>query len=171
MKDKKPIKKTEEKPKRKLSKKQLENLKPFTKEYNGANYEKWTEEVVHKLLDELEDWLFEEVPVYAPDGVTVIGLRDKGNCFYNEFLYKKRLYNDWFVYVSGKFASVSERMSNIDKIQEHKLQLLAATGKHKENITKFILSNKYKWSEKVESKVENTTITWNEEKTYSDDKK
>ena len=165
--DKKPKEVKEKRPKRKGCISGAMNPKPFTKDYNGSNFAKWTEPVIHKVLDELEEWLFEEVDVYDTAG-KVIGKRDAGNCFYNEFLFKKKLYKNWMVYVSLKFDSVKKRLDDLDAVQEHKLQFLAATGKQKETITKFILSNKYKWSEKVESKVENTNIIWNEEKTYDD---
>ena len=66
----------------------------------------------------------------------------------------------------GKFTTVLSRMEEINKIQEHKLQLLAATGKQKEGITKFILQNKYDWREKTENENKNTNVQWIENKNY-----
>lgn len=144
------------------------NPKPFTKEYNGRDFAKWTEEKVHSILDELEDWLLEEKPVIDDKG-KVIATVDKGNVFYREFLFKKKLFADWMTYVQGKYSTVSKRFEYIDSIQEHKLQKLAFEGKGKENITKFILQNKYEWREKSDQKVDQTLtqIEWKEEKTYS----
>ena len=68
-----------------------DNPKPWTKD-NYYDSTKWTEEIVHGILDELEEWLWEEEPIYDKDG-KVIGMKDKGNCFYKDFLYKKRFYD------------------------------------------------------------------------------
>ena len=54
-------------------------------------------------------------------------------------------------------------MSQLEDIQEHKLQLLALNGTQKENMTKFVLTNRYNWKEKVETDNTNSTnIIWNE---------
>jgi hypothetical protein len=132
-----------------------DNKKPFTKNYNGSNFVKWTEKKVHSILDELEEWLFEEIELFDEKGV-LLGKTDKGNCFYLDFLYKKKLYNSWISYVKDKYTTVSYRMEDFDKIQEHKLQLLAAKGAQKEGITKFILTNKYNWVDKAENKTEHS---------------
>lgn len=145
-----------------------DNKKPFTKDYNGKDFAKWTEEVVHQILDELEDWLLEEKPILNNEK-EVVATVDKGNVFYREFLFKKKLFADWMSYVQSQFSTVAERFKYIDSIQEHKLQKLAFEGKGKENITKFILTNKYDWREKSDQKVDQTLtqIEWKEEKTYS----
>ena len=151
--------------------KPINNPKPFTKDYNGANFAKWTETAVHLIIDRLEDWLLLEYPIYAEDGTTVIGYRDAGNVFFRQFLYKEKLFDTWLNYVGKKFSTVSKRMEEINAIQEHKLQLLSFNGKGKENITKFILTNKYNWKEKTENENKNdNTIIWKEEKTYSNEK-
>lgn len=131
-----------------------DNPKPFTKGgINGKTFEKWTEDKVHSILDFLESWLLDDIPVYDSKGKQV-GIRQNDNCFYKEFLYKERLYDTWIANMSVKFSTVKKRMEEINLIQEHKLQILAAKGTQKENITKFILTNKYNWKEKVEN--ENT---------------
>ena len=148
-----------------------DNKKPFTQNYNGKDFAKWTEDVVHQILDELEDWLLEEKPILN-DKKEVVTMVDKGNVFYREFLFKKKLFADWMSYVQSQFSTVAERFKYIDSIQEHKLQKLAFEGKGKENITKFILQNKYEWREKSDQKVDQTLtqIEWKEEKTYSNEK-
>ena len=139
-----------------------DNPKPFTKNYNGKNWEKWTEEKVHSILDRLEDWLLEDIPVFDKKGKQ-LGFRANDNCFYREFLYKERLFDSWISNMQLKFVTVKERMAHINDIQEHKLQILAAQGVQKENITKFILTNKYNWKEKSENENTNSTnIIWNE---------
>lgn len=146
------------------------NPKPFTKDYNGRDFAIWTEDKVHEVLDELEDWLLEEKTVKDDRGI-IVDKVDKGNVFYKDFLFKKKLFQDWITYVQEKYTTVSKRLNYIDRIQEHKLQKLAFEGKGKENITKFILQNKYDWREKADNKIDQTVtaITWQEEKTYSDD--
>lgn len=121
---------------------------------NGKTYEKWTEDEVHKVLDELEEWLMDE---------------ESNNIFFKDFLFKKRLYVDWIKYVSDSFESVSERLSNIKAVQEHKLVSGGVFGKTNAPMTKFILQANYGYAEKLETTNTNTnnnTITWNEEKSY-----
>lgn len=123
---------------------------------NGKTYEKWTEEEVHKVLDELEEWLMDE---------------ESNNIFFKDFLFKKRLYVDWIRYVSDSYVSVSERLANIKAVQEHKLVSGGVYGKTNAPMTKFILQANYGYTEKIETKNENnntTSITWVEEKTYED---
>lgn len=148
-----------------------DNPKPFTKEgVNGGTFSKWTEPKIHKVLDELEDWMLAEVDV-KDDAGKKIGSTDAGNVFYRDFLFKKRLFADWITYVQEKFSTASKRLEYIDAIQEHKLQKISFEGKGKENITKFILTNKYGWKERSEAKVDQTIaqINWQEEKTYAND--
>ena len=151
--------------------KPINNPKPFTKDYNGANFAKWTEPKVHTILNDLEEWLMRKKPIYAEDKLTIIDYVDAGNVFYKEFLFQERLSDNWIKYVSNKYSTVEERMQHINSIQEHKLQKLSFEGKGKENITKFILTNKYNWKEKTENENKNdNTIIWKEEKTYSNEK-
>lgn len=149
----------EEKPKRKVGGKggikPSDNPKPFTKTYNGADFEKWTEEKIHTILDSLEEWLTKTKPIYGEDKITIIGEVDAGNVFYREFLFQERLFDDWITYVQKRYTTVSKRMERINAIQEHKLQKLSFEGKGKENITKFILQNKYNWREKTDNKNDN----------------
>ena len=148
-----------------------DNKKPFTKDYNGRDFTKWTEEKCLEMLDLLEDWLLEKVPVHDKDG-KVIQMVDAGNVFYKEFLYQNRLFDDWITYVGNKHTTVSKRMEYINNLQEHKLQKLTFEGKGKEGIAKFILQNKHNWREKVDQKVDQTLtqIEWKEEKTYENPK-
>lgn len=133
-----------------------DNPKPFTKNgINGKTFEKWKEDDVHQILDRLEEWLLEDIPVFDSKGKQ-IGFRQNDNCFFREFLYKERLFDNWVSNMTIKFSTVKERMAHINDIQEHKLQLLAAKGMQKENITKFILTNKYNWKEKVEQESSHT---------------
>lgn len=127
---------------------------------------KWNEETVNQLADDLISWLLEERTITDASGAE-IGTVDVGNVFYKEFLYKNRLYDSTFNYLSRNFESFEEKLNMAKKIQEHKLQKLAFEGKGKEAITKFILSNKYGWKEKTDNTNNNTTqINWNETKTY-----
>ena len=148
-----------------------DNPKPYSKNYNRNDFLKWDEESIHNVLDQLEDWLLEENEIIDKDG-NVIRIQDSGNCFYKEFLYKNNLMDGWIRYVKNRYTSVKKRFKDIDKIQEHRLQLLAAKGIHKERITSLILMSKYKWRERSDNKNENKnkTIIWNETKTYSDKK-
>ena len=151
--------------KKKATHKGMPNLIPFTKDgINGKTYEKWTEPVVHQILDELESWLVD--PIVDGDKE-----KDNTNIFFMDFLITKRLYSDWVSYVSGKFASVSERIAYFKTIQEQKLVSLGVYGKTNPAMTKFILSANYGYAEKTESKNTNmTSIVWKEEKTYEDEK-
>lgn len=123
--------------------------------YNGGSLSvKWTEENVHEIIDELEDWLMDE---------------DKNNIFFKDFLFKKRLYPDWINYVSDKFKSVSERLEQIKAVQEHKLVSSGVYGRTNAPMTKFILQANYGYAEKLETVNTNTdTVTWVENKTYDE---
>lgn len=129
---------------------------PFTKGedgFNGGCFTKWTEEKVNAVIDELEEWMLAEKDIKDSKG-NIIKKVDAGNVFYRDFLFKKKLFADWITYVQKKYSSASKRLEYIDAIQEHKLQKLSFEGKGKENITKFILTNKYGWKEKTESKLD-----------------
>ncbi len=133
--------------------KPTDNPHPFTESYNGRDYEKWTEKKVHQKLDELEQWLLEDVIISDDDG-EIIEIKDKGNCFYKGWLYKQWLYDSWISYVCNKFTTVSHRFEDIDKIQMEKLQILGSDGKHNVSMNKFILTNKHKWSESSKNIIE-----------------
>ena len=139
-------------------------LIPFTSDgINGKTFEKWTEEAVHQMLDELESWLVD--PIVDGDKV-----KENTNIFFMDFLITKRLYRDWIAYVCGKFTSVSERIDYFKTIQEQKLVSLGVYGKTNPAMTKFVLSANYGYAEKTESKNTNeNTIVWKEEKTYTGD--
>ena len=142
-----------------------DNPKPFTKDYNMKDFVKWTEERVHSLLGELEEWLLEEIEVKDKGG-NIIRTEDAGNCFFKGFIYKKGLFDDWITYVKNRYESVKIRLDRINKIQEYKLQFLSANGIQREQITKFILANKFNWREKSDNKNENknSTIIWKEDR-------
>ena len=116
--------------------------KKFTSEYNGRDFEKWTEQKCFDILDLLETWLLEKVPVLDNNGICT-HMVDAGNVFYKEFLYQNRLFDDWITYVGNKHTTVSKRMEYINNLQEHKLQKLTFEGKGKEGIAKFILQNSF----------------------------
>ena len=132
-------------------------LIPFTSDgINGKTFEKWTEKACHELLDRLEAW-YEE---------------DETNIYFQEFILKEGLYRDVLDYVQRKFASVSERFQYFQDLQEARLVSLATKGVTKEGFTKFMLINKFGYSERIETKNENTnntSITWNEVKSYDDE--
>lgn len=135
-----------------------DNPKPFTSEYNPSYARrKWTEKRCLEVLDELAAWLFETKEILDADG-NVIDVVDAGNCFYSEFLLRRGMSRSWVTDMRGKFKSMDEKLKMINEIQEMKLQVLAAKGIQKENITKFVLQNTHKWSEKVET-TNNTNIT------------
>lgn len=139
---------------RKKNKNSMANLIPFTSDgINGKTFEKWTEEACHELLDKLQEWYDE----------------DETNIYFQEFILKEGLYRDVLDYVQRKFTSVSERFQYFQDLQEARLVRLATKGVTKEGFTKFMLINKFGYSERIETKNENTnntSITWNEEKSY-----
>ena len=142
-----------------------DNPKPFTSDYNGSNFTKWTEEKCHVVLERLENWLLEEVEIKDKHG-NVIGTKDAGNCYFEDFLFKERLFRDWIRYVSKKYTTVSARIENIRDIHQMKLQMLASMGIHNTPMNKFVLENTYGWASKSETKNINTNITWEETKSY-----
>lgn len=145
-----------------------DNPKPWVKGRVPHNYT-WTEAKILEVLDDLEQWLLEEEEIFDDKKQKFI-IVDAGNCFFKEFLYKRGLMDSWISRYTDRFTTVRERIADIQRLQEFKLQLLAATGKQKEGITKFILQNKHGWAEKTENKNENNNINWNEVRTYQDKK-
>lgn len=139
------------------NKRNTKGLIPFTKDgINGKTFEKWTEEACHELLDRLQAWYDE----------------DETNIYFKEFILKEGLYKDVFEYVCKKHTSVSERFQYFNDLQEARLVSLATKGVTKEGFTKFMLINKFNYSERIETKNENnntTAITWVEEKTYNNE--
>lgn len=135
----------------------LANLIRFTKDgINGKTFEKWTEEACHELLDRLDEWYAE----------------DETNIYFKEFILKEGLYRDALDYIQRKFPSVSERFQYFQDLQEARLVSLATKGITKEGFTKFMLINKFGYSERIETKNENTnntSITWVEEKSYDNE--
>lgn len=127
---------------------------------------KWNKEKATQLGEDLIDWMLEERSVTGPDGQELYKV-DAGNVFWQEFLFKNKLYGSIFNYLSTNYKGFAEKLEIAKSIQEHKLQKLSFEGKGKEAITKFILANKYGWKEKAENTNQNTTnIVWQEEKNY-----
>lgn len=149
----------------------MKGMRPFDKEHNGKSLsEKWTEDAVHSVLDELEDWLYSKTEIKDAEG-NVVAYRDNNNVYYKDWLFEKKFYSTWINYVSDKFESVSKRFEELNSIQEQRLVSLATKGVTKEGFTKFMLVNKFNYSDKTETKNENTnqtTVIWNEEKSYND---
>lgn len=157
-------------PKKKATHKGMANLTPFTKDgINGRTFQKWTEEVVHQKLDELEEWLTKPNEIKNDKG-EVIEVKPNENIFFRDFLYLHRLYDDWISYVSDTYPTVSKRIQYFKKMQEHKLVSMGVYGKTNAPMTKFILSANYGYAEKTESKnVNENTVVWKETKTYEDE--
>lgn len=136
----------------------------------------WTEENCHKVLDELDAWLFATKPktnkkeeIIRDENGEVI-MVDAGNVFWSMFLFEKKLNKNWIYEVYKKYPSVKERIDFLRDVQEEKLQWMAFEGRGKEGMAKFILQNKYNWREKSETKNQTEmNIVWNEERTYETD--
>lgn len=136
----------------------------------------WTEENCHKVLDDLEEWLFATKPktnkkdeIIRDENGEVI-MVDAGNVFWSMFLFEKKLNKNWIYEVKNKYPSVKERIEFLTDVQEEKLQWMAFEGRGKEGMAKFILQNKYNWREKSETKNQTEmSIVWNEERTYETD--
>jgi hypothetical protein len=134
-----------------------------------SSKEKWTEEKALALLQELKDWMFETEDILDRDG-NKIGERDKGNVLWKDFLYRKGLYDMIIYHLREKFSTFERELEDVKAIQEHRLQVLGLYGVTNPNMTKFVLQNKHGWKEKVENENKNTNVTWNETKTYLEDK-
>lgn len=153
-----------------MSKKEkVKILKPHRKHKHKTT--PWTEQEVSEVIDRLEDWLFEEQEFTRPDGTTYI--KENNNIFFRDFLFREGLYENWIHKQSTNFPRQGERIEEIRKLQEQKLITSAIYGKTKEAMTKFILQANYGYKERLETTNTNTNttaITWNETKTYSEDK-
>lgn len=130
--------------------------------------EKWTEEKALDLLRELKEWMFETEDIFDRDG-NKIGVRDKGNVLWKDFLYRKGLYDMIIYHLKEKFTSFEKELEEVKAIQEHRLQMLGLNGSSNVQMAKFILTNRHGWKERVENENKNTNVIWNETKTYSQD--
>lgn len=130
----------------------LDNLAPPFKPGNKMA-EDWDEKTALELGKGLLDWI--------KDG----GVQ---NIFYNEYLIiQMDLHPNIVSYLSKKFTSFNELIEKSKKIQELKLLKFGVLDKTNAPITKFVLANNHGYSDKVESKSENSTnIVWNETKNY-----
>lgn len=126
------------------------NIKPKDGKQFSSDYqpeEKWTEDKALQLGHELIDWL----KLKNQDG------EDNGNMFYQEFLIiEKDLYEGVISYLCEKFSSFSKLIEKANKIQELKLQKYGVADRLNATMTKFVLTNKHGWSDKMETKNENT---------------
>lgn len=119
--------------------------KQFSSEYQPK--EKWTEEKALELGNQLIEWLKEKDEKGD----------DKGHIFFEEFLIiEKDLYHDLIGYLCRKFTSFLELIEKARKIQELKLQKYGVADRLNATMTKFVLTNKHGWSDKVENKIEQT---------------
>lgn len=131
----------------------------------------WTEQEVSDVLDRLEDWLFEEEEITREDGTTYI--KENRNIFFKDFLHREGLYDDWIHKQSKNFPDQGDRIAKFKKLQEQKLITNAIFGRTKEAMTKFILQANYGYKERLETtntNINDTTINWNEKKTYLEEK-
>ena len=124
----------------------------------------WTEEKALLLLDDLIKWMNEDVQLYYKGMPTE---KVKRNVFWKEFFYSQGIFESVLYHLKNKFPSFAEKLEDIEKFQEHRLQKLSFEGFGKEQITKFILQNRYNWKEKSETENKNIDITWSEIKNYS----
>lgn len=134
--------------------------------------EKYTEEFVNIMLEDFFNWIIGTTPV-----ITEEGLINKENIFY--FDYVRHFYESYNIQLPSVLNSIRTNKPEQYKVFQELKDILAEKmikgaieGKLKEVSTKFYLSARFKgWSEKLETKNENTntSITWNEEKTYISD--
>lgn len=130
------------------------NIKPvdgkqFSKDYQPN--EKWLEEDALMLANDLLDWL----------------KSDDENIFFNDFFYlacdeskyKGKIYIDLIDYLPKKFSSFSILLEKARKIQETKLVKYSTFDKLNATMTKFVLMNNHKWTDRAEVKSENENTT------------
>jgi hypothetical protein len=113
-----------------------------------ARLEKWTLEESNKLVDGLEKWMLTPTQLYYKGKKT--GTLNK-NVFWKEYLYEQGVFPSVLTHIRQIHPSIDERLNNLAELQEERLQKLAFEGYGKENITKFILQNRFGWKEKTES--------------------
>lgn len=117
-----------------------EDGKQFSSEYQPQ--EKWTEEKALQLGNELIEWL------KAKDDKG----EDKGNIFFQEFLImEKDLYDELIGYLCKKFTSFLRLIEKARSIQELKLQKYGVGDRLNATMTKFVLTNKHGWTDKVDN--------------------
>jgi len=114
------------------------NIKPedgrqFSSEYQPQ--EKWTETKALEVGNKLIEWLHEK----DAEG------QDKGNIFFEEFLYlENNYYSELIAYLSKKFTSFLKLIERAKKIQEIKLYKYGVGDRLNANMTKFVLINEHK---------------------------
>jgi len=114
------------------------NIKPedgrqFSSEYQPQ--EKWTETKALEVGNKLIEWLHEK----DTEG------QDKGNIFFEEFLYlENNYYSELIAYLSKKFTSFLKLIERAKKIQEIKLYKYGVGDRLNANMTKFVLINEHK---------------------------
>ena len=121
-----------------------DNPKPFEK---GNNYaEKWNEEDALKLGNHLIEWM----------------RQSDENIFFDEFLflvvdeseYRGKIYADLIAYLSKKYSTFFDLIKIAAKIEETKLKKFSIFDKLNATMTKFVLMNCHKWSDKTEQTVD-----------------
>ncbi len=117
-----------------------EDGRQFSSEYQPT--EKWTEEKALDLGAKLITWL----KAKDDDG------EDKGNIFFEEFLIiENDYYPELISYLCKKFTSFFNLINRATKIQELKLQKYGVGDRLNATMTKFVLTNKHGWTDKVDN--------------------
>ena len=105
-----------------------------------ANY-KWTEEALMAVYQNMYDWFDSH-----PDAVFI------GEYFHAKDIEQMISYNT-LRYTKGRFPSCDDAMEFIWSLLEIRLVKAGLSGKFKEGLTKFVLSNKHGWKEKTEQDI------------------
>jgi len=132
-------------------------------EKGNKDAEKWTEKRALSFGQEILDWM-----TSADE-----------NIFFDEFVYliapKLPNYQDVKIsadtpnYLGRKFLSFSELFDNARKIQELKLKKFGVFDKLNASMTKFVLINNHKWTERTESDVRVTDTNFSIKDIYKDE--
>lgn len=131
-----------------------EDGKQFSKDYQPE--EKWTEKKALRLGEDMINWLI----LKDNEG------KDVGNILFEEFLViEQKLYPEIISYLKDKFTSFLKLYELAKKIQEVKMSKYGLADRLNSGMCKFLLSATHGLKEKSEID-QNTSITWNEEKTY-----
>ena len=109
--------------------------KPSGGQIGNKNAEKWTEEALLKVGQDLLEWM-----------------KKSSNIFFEEFLLEYDLYDTFLANYREKYPSFSKLVHRADKIQEIKLKKLALMKETDSSMTKFCLINHHGFvSEKTQN--------------------
>lgn len=145
----------------------MANKRPMKKKQPVGQPPLYTEELCDQVMDFMELWVFGTSQVLTEEGFKTVP-----NIFFYEF--KKQVYETFGIVIPKFLNSIrSNKPEQYERFQELK-EVIAerlAMEAMKDNFAsfaKYYLSAKFTgWSEKSETKNENTnTITWNETKIY-----